>query len=107
MAQIAHRVIRSSQTAFLPGRNKMQGAVILHEMLHELHKKKRNGIVFKIEFEKAYDKIRWDFMQQTLRMKGFSPTWCSWIKAFVQGGNVGIKVIDQVGAYFQTKKGLR
>ena len=46
-------------------------------------------------------------MQQVLRMKGFSPTWCNWIKAFVQGGNVGIKVNDQVGAYFQTKKGLR
>ena len=44
------------------------------------------------------------FLQQTLRMKGFSQTWCSWIQTFVQGGNVGIKVNDQVGSYLQTKK---
>ena len=75
LTKIAHRVIRPSQTTFLPGRNIMEGAVILHETLHELHKKKQNGMVFKIDFEKAYDKVRWDFMQQVLRMKGFYPTW--------------------------------
>ena len=30
-----------------------------------------------------------------------------WVKFFIKGGNVGIKVNDQVGSYFQTKKGLR
>ncbi|WVZ50232.1 LOW QUALITY PROTEIN: hypothetical protein U9M48_001506 [Paspalum notatum var. saurae] len=38
-------------------------------------------------------------------MKGFNPKWCSW--ACVQGGNVGIKVNEQIGPYFQTRKGLR
>ncbi|WVZ48782.1 hypothetical protein U9M48_000191 [Paspalum notatum var. saurae] len=90
--------------AFLLGRNIMERAVILHETLHELHKKKQNGIVFKVDFEKAYDKVRWDFLQQTLRMKGLSPKWCSWVQSFVQQGNVGVKVNDQVGSYFQTKK---
>jgi len=77
LTKIAHRVIRPSQTTFLPGRNIMEGAVILHETLHELHKKKQNVMVFKIDFEKAYNKVRWDFMQQVLRMKGFYPTWCN------------------------------
>ena len=40
-------------------------------------------------------------------MKGFDPKWCEWVKCFVEGGNVWIKVNDQVGPYFQTKKGLR
>ena len=40
-------------------------------------------------------------------MKGFHPTWCDWVKAYVQGGNVGIKINDQVGPYFQIRKGLR
>jgi hypothetical protein len=84
----------------------MEGVVILHETLHELHKRKQNGIIFKINFEKAYDKVNWNFLQQALRMKGFHSAWCDWVKAFVQGGNVGIKVNDQMGSYFQTKKGL-
>jgi len=107
ITDIAQRIIRPTQTAFIPGRNIIEDAVILHETIHELHNKKQDGIIFKINFEKAYDKVRWEFLQQTLRMKGFSEQWCNWIKHFTQGGNVGIKVNDQQGAYFQTRKGLR
>jgi len=104
LSMIAHKLIRPTQTTFLPGRNIMEGAVILHETLHELHTKKRNGVIFKIDFEKAYDKVKWSFLQQTLRMKGFSQKWCEWVQSFTQGGNVNIKVNDQLGSYFQTKK---
>jgi hypothetical protein len=41
LSTIAQKIIRPTQTAFLPGRNIMEGAVILHETLHELHSKKR------------------------------------------------------------------
>ena len=91
----------------MPGRNILERAVILHETLHELHTKKKDGVIFKIDFEKAYDKVKWSFLQQTLRMKGFSQKWCQWVKTFTEGGNVNIKVNDQLGSYFQTKKGLR
>jgi hypothetical protein len=38
---------------FLPGRNIMEGVIILHEM----HRKKQDGVIMKIDFKKAYDKI--------------------------------------------------
>jgi hypothetical protein len=91
----------------LPGRNIIEGAVILHETIHELHSKKKDGVIFKIDFKKVYDKVKWSFLQQTLRMKGFSEKWCQWIQSFTEGGNVNIKVNDQLCSYFQTKKGLR
>jgi hypothetical protein len=47
------------------------------------------------------------FLQQTLRMKGFSKKWCHWINQFVTKGSVGIKVNDDTCRYFQTNKGLR
>ena len=75
--------------------------------IHELKRKKQNGIILKLDFEKAYDKVKWSFLQQTLRMKGFSDKWCSWIEHFTQRGNVNLKVNNQLGANFQTKKGLR
>ena len=81
--------------------------VILHETLHEIKKKKKNGVILKLDFEKAYDKVNWDFLQQTLRMRGFAPKWCRWIESIVSGGSVGIKVNDDTGEFFQTKKGLR
>jgi hypothetical protein len=61
----------------------LEGVVILHETIHELHKKKKNGVILKLDFEKAYDKVNWSFVQQTLRMKGFSPVWCKWIEEVV------------------------
>jgi hypothetical protein len=50
-------VVRPSQTTFMLGRNIMEGVVILHETIHELHTKKLNGVIFKIDFEKAMTKL--------------------------------------------------
>jgi hypothetical protein len=61
-------------------------------------------VIFKIDFEKAYDMVKWAFLQQVLRMKGFDPIWCDRIKQFVQGGSVGIRVNDVIGHNFQTRK---
>lgn len=104
---VAQKIIKPSQTAFLKGRNIMEGAIILHETLHEMHKRKKDGVILKLDFEKAYDKVDWKFLQQTLRMKGFEPRWCKWIDQVVRGGSVAVKVNDEIGNFFQTKKGLR
>jgi hypothetical protein len=39
-------------------------------------------------------------------MKGFSPTWCDWISKVISRGSVAVKVNDNVGHYFQTRKGV-
>jgi len=70
----------------------MEGAVILHESIHKLHRRKHNEMIFKIDVDKAYDKVNWNFLQQALRMKGFHLVWFHWVRTFVQGRNVGIKV---------------
>jgi hypothetical protein len=61
---VADHVIHPSHTAFMQGRNILDGVVILHETVHELHRKKLNGVILKIDFEKAYDKVK-SFLQQT------------------------------------------
>jgi hypothetical protein len=63
--------------------------------------------MLKLDFEKAYDKVSWSFLQQALRMKGISLQWCRWIENVVSGGSVGIKVNDEISGCFQTRKGLR
>jgi hypothetical protein len=107
VTDVAKKVISPTQTTFLPGRNIMEGVIILHKTIHEMHRKKQDGVILKIDFENAYDKINWSFVQQTVRMKGFSPTWCKWIASFMEGGHVGIRINDQVGPNFQTRKGVR
>jgi hypothetical protein len=104
---VADNVVRPTQTAFMQGRYILDGVVTLHETVHEMHRKNMNGVIFKIGFEKAYDEVKWPFLFQVLKMKGFSLEWRNLIRNFVQGGSVAIKVNDDTRHYFQTKKGLR
>jgi hypothetical protein len=60
---VADHVVRPSQTTFMQGRNILDGVVTLHETVHELHSKKLNGVILKLDFEKAYDNVKWSFLQ--------------------------------------------
>jgi hypothetical protein len=91
MGGIEEKLISSTQTTFIPGRNIMEGVVVLHETIHEIHRKRMSGVVLKLDFKKAYDKVNLNFLQQTLRMKGFSEKWCHWISQFMTKGSVGDK----------------
>lgn len=68
----------------MPGRHILQGVVILHETLHEMHTKKLDGAVFKVDFEKAYNKVKWPFLQQAWRIKGFKESWREQVDAFIE-----------------------
>jgi hypothetical protein len=35
-----------------------------------------DDLLLKINFEMAYDKVKWPFLQQTLRVKGLVRKWC-------------------------------
>jgi hypothetical protein len=54
---VASKMIRPSQSALLPGRNILEGVVVLHETLHELLRKKQKGLILKLDFKKTYDKV--------------------------------------------------
>jgi hypothetical protein len=89
---IADNIISESQITFIKGRNILEGVVILHEVLHELKRSKRQGVLFKIDFEKAYDKVRWDFVQEVMERKCFPPTWTEQTMNTIQGGKVCINI---------------
>lgn len=51
----------------------------MHEILNTMHSKKQAEILFKIDFEKAYDNIKWPSVYKMLEVKGFPEKWCDWI----------------------------
>ena len=104
---LAQTVIGGNQTGFVKGKNILKGVVVLHEVIHELKRTKRKGIILKIDFEKAYDKVRWDLLEEVLTGKGFPPKWINWIMQSVKGGRVCVNVNGQRGPYFGTFGGLR
>jgi hypothetical protein len=52
----------------------MNSVLALHETLHETKIKRKVGVILKLDFEKAYDKINWDILLQCLTKRGFSDT---------------------------------
>jgi hypothetical protein len=58
LTPVAKKVVGKNQTGFIKGRNILEGVVILHEVLHSLAKDKGQGMIFKIDFEKVYDRVR-------------------------------------------------
>jgi hypothetical protein len=72
LTPVAVRHIGPTQTVFIPGRQILDGVVVLHEILDDLRTTKKSGIIMKLDFERAYDKIQWCFLVDILRRKGFS-----------------------------------
>ena len=94
---VADHLTSPTQIAFMRGWNILEGVVVLHETIYELHQKNLSGVIFKIDFEKAYDKVKWNFLLQMLRLKGFSPKSIEWIKSFISGGSVAVRNMAPLG----------
>jgi hypothetical protein len=70
ITDLAHKVIRPTQTALMPGRHNLEGVVFLHENI-EIYRKRLDGVLFKIDFKKANDIVKWPFLHQVLSHEGF------------------------------------
>ena len=79
ISAFADSIISRNKFAFVIGRYKLDPAVMLHEVMHELSSKKLKGILLKIDYEKAYDIINWNFVEEVPSRKGFDPWLQSWI----------------------------
>jgi hypothetical protein len=100
-------LISNTQKVFIPGRYILEGVITPHKILHELRVKKLPGIILKLDFEKAYDKVSWSFMMEVLRKKNFPNKWIELMKQIVEGGSVGININGAPGNFFNTHKGLK
>ena len=72
-------IISQSQNAFVEGRQILDAALVANEAVDSVLRRKEKGILCKLDIEKAYDHIRWDFLLQTLERMGFGSKWIKWI----------------------------
>ncbi|XP_021726206.1 uncharacterized protein LOC110693390 [Chenopodium quinoa] len=67
------KIIANTQSSFFPGRQITDNIVIMQEVLHTMKRKKggKGYMTIKIDFEKAYDRLKWAFIRNTLMEMNF------------------------------------
>lgn len=89
---IMRELIRREQSSFVPGRQITDNVIIYQEVLHSMRKKKRKkGImVLKVDLEKAYDRLSWSFIQDTLEDIGFCEEWMRNVMGCITTANLAV-----------------
>lgn len=85
LSPVAHRIISRNQSTFIRGRHILEGPLALLEIVHSLKRTHEPAILLKLDFEKAYDRVNWDFLRQVLLGRGFSPVWVHRMPQLVSG----------------------
>lgn len=60
-----------NQATFIKGRQITDPILIANEIVDFWRCTKKQGVIFKLDIEKAFDKINWDFLLSILALKGF------------------------------------
>ncbi|GJY92835.1 RNA-directed DNA polymerase, eukaryota [Tanacetum coccineum] len=74
LAMVIADIVSDTQSAFLADRQILDGPFILNEVLHWCKRKNKKAMFFKVDFAKAYDSVRWDYLMDVLEAFGFGPT---------------------------------
>jgi len=75
LALVLPHIIDERQTAFLKGRHILHGVMIANEVIAEAKFKNNPCMVFKVDFEKAYDSVSWGFLNYMMMRMGFCERW--------------------------------
>ncbi|GJS54510.1 RNA-directed DNA polymerase, eukaryota [Tanacetum coccineum] len=107
LSSVISSLISDVQSAFLPNRQILDGPFILSELLSWCKFKYNQAMVFKVDFAKAYDSIRWDYLDDVLNSFGFGSKWRSWIRGSLISGKASILVNGSPTSEFQFHRGLK
>lgn len=80
-----------------------------HELLHTLKSKRGRGglMAVKIDIEKAFHRMEWDFLLAIMLKLGFHPTWVNWILICVFSTSFSVLINGSPFGLFTPTRGLR
>ena len=107
MKKVMSMVIDDNQSAFLSDKGLLDSVVMANEVLEECRRTRRREVCFKVDFEKAYDSVRWSFLFDMLRRLGFHEKWIMWVKGCLVSSSVSVLVNESPTEEFKPSRGLR
>ncbi|XP_071715094.1 uncharacterized protein [Rutidosis leptorrhynchoides] len=105
--KVVPRLIGKEQSAFLGGRYILDGALVANEVVEDLKRNKKHGLIFKVDFEKAFDSLNWDYLLEVMKCMGFGTKWCKWISSCLKSATISILINESPTSEFNLKRGVR
>ena len=107
LRRVLDKVISPSQNAFMEGRRILDAALIANEAMDSMLRRNDGGVVCKLDIEKAYDHLNWEFVLEVMRRKGFGQRWLSWISWCMSTASFSILINGAFAGFFRSARGLR
>lgn len=80
---------------------------MVNELIHSRKKMCKEKIIFKIDMEKAYDHVKWSFIDYMLNRFGFGTKWRGWIWECISSTSFSMLVNGFLSRLFKASRGLR
>jgi hypothetical protein len=106
LKNVLGKVISKCQSAFLPQRQILDGVVVLNEIIDLAKRRKDECLLFKVDFERAYDTVNWRFLERMMVKMGFSECWLKWMRACIFTSSMSVLVNGSPSEDFNVGRGL-
>ncbi|KAJ9685070.1 hypothetical protein PVL29_017197 [Vitis rotundifolia] len=107
LKQVIGKVVSVDQNAFVRGRQILDASLIANEVVDYWQKRKEQGLVCKLDIEKAFDSINWNFLMKVMTKMGFGSRWLAWIWWCISSATFSILVNGTPAGFFPSSRGLR
>ncbi|CAN1269326.1 LINE-1 retrotransposable element ORF2 protein [Linum perenne] len=104
------KVVSKLQSAFTGERSIQDSIIIIHEVVHRLKNRKKGkkyDFLLKLDMQKAYDRVDWQFLLIVLEVMGFGRIWISWIREIISSVSFTVVMNGQSGPSFRPTRGIR
>ena len=106
LRKVAHGLISNSQNAFVKGRQILNSILIASKCIDSRLKSGVPGVLCKLDVEKAYDHVSWEFLLYMLQCCGFSKKWRKWIRYCISTITFSILINGSPSDFFGSSRGL-
>ncbi|KAA3469290.1 reverse transcriptase [Gossypium australe] len=99
-----------AQSAFIPRRLIKNNIILAYEILNVFQRKSRGTkchFALKLDMNKAYNRVEWDFLKQMMLKMGFSNRWVNILLHCVRSVTYLVTMNREVGRQFSPRRGLR